>query len=723
MNVPTLETNLRAVLLIVCLGSGLWDEARAADRIARALRTEEAIVLDGVLSEESWLLAEPAADFIQAEPSQGEPSTQRTEVRILFDSESLYFGIVCFDDDPGGIVANSLRRDFASADEDTFAILLDTFASSRNGFLFVTNPNGAKRDVQVSNEGRELNESWDAIWEVQTSINEQGWTAEVLIPIRSLRYGQGQEGDWKVNFGRGIRRGNEVAYWSEIPRRYNITQVSLAGTLLGVSRDEIHPGRNLSVTPYVIGNLTDQRGHRDGDFDFGGDLKYGITPGLTLDLTYNTDFSHVEVDQQQVNLDRFRLSFPEKRDFFLENQGLFEIGSVRLHRGTPDVEDPAVFYSRNIGLSPDRRTVPIAGGARLTGRMGAYELGLLNIQTEETQTQGPENSSVLRIKRDVLGRSWIGGFLLNRQGPDRPGNRVYGIDGLFRPRDDVIFNSFLAQSQTPGIDGNDWVLRVEGQYDSRWLLLIGTHADIQEDYRNDLGFTTRTGVRAERFEMRPRLRPWEGGAIREIQPVFNVRYVTDMDNRLVTRKQSIGIDFFFQNGAFLRLRGRNYFERLDKDFAIRSDVLVPLGDHNYEEQGLEFNTDRSRALSARVTWYQGEFWDGDKTSLQLGAQFRPDYHISTELNFTRDSVSLPGGDFRVDLLRFRLRYAFNTRTFLDTLIQYNSEDDRVTSNLRFNLIHHSLSDLFLVYTEERSTSGENRTDRVISVKYTHLLGF
>ena len=525
-------------------------------------------------------MAGPAADFIQAEPSQGEPSTQRTEVRILFDSESLYFGIVCFDNDPGGIVANSLRRDFASADEDTFEILLDTFASSRNGLLFVTNPNGAKRDVQVTNEGRELNESWDAIWEVKAHINEQGWTAEVRIPISSLRYGQGQEGDWKVNFGRRIRRGNEIAYWSEIPRRYNITQVSLAGTLLGVSRDDIHPGRNLSVTPYVMGNLIDQRGDRSSDVDFGADLKYGVTPGLTLDLTYNTDFSHVEVDQQQVNLDRFRLSFPEKRDFFLENQGLFEIGSVRLRRGTPNVEDPAVFYSRNIGLSPDRRTVPIVGGARLTGRMGAYELGLLNIQTEETENQGPENNSVLRIKKDVLARSWIGGFFLNRQGPDRPDNRVFGVDGLYRPLDDLTFNTFFAKSQTPGIEGNNWLLRVEGQYDSRRVLLIGTHADIQEDYQNDLGFTKRTGVRAERFEMRPRFRPWEGGVIREIQPVFNVRYVGDTDNRLVTRKQSLGIDFFFQNGAFLRLRRRNYFERLDEDFAIRSTVIIPLGDYN-----------------------------------------------------------------------------------------------------------------------------------------------
>ena len=710
-------------LIILSLWPGMWPGALGADRTLQARWTEETIVLDGILNEPPWLLAQPAADFIQAEPRQGEPSTQRTEVRLLFDSDNLYFGVFCFDSDPEGIVANSLSRDFSSGDEDTFEILLDTFASSRDGFLFVTNPNGAKRDVQVSNEGRELNVSWDAIWEVKTHIDETGWSAEILIPIKTLRYGSTPQGAWKVNFGRQIRRNNEITYWSEIPRRYNITRVSLAGELVGVTRDDINPGRNLSVIPYVTTSLVDRDSDTSSTSDIGLDLKYGVTSGLTLDLTYNTDFSHVEVDQQQVNLDRFRLTFPEKRDFFLENSGIFEIGSVRLQRGTPDVEDPSVFYSRNIGLSLDRRQIPILGGGRLTGRAGPYELALMSIQTEEAQGQGPENSSVLRIKRDLLARSWLGGFLVSRQGSDRPTNRVFGFDGLYRPRDDLTFNSLFAQSDTPGIEGDDWALRLEGQYDSRWLQLGVIHADIQEDYRDDLGFTVRHGVRVERIELHPRIRPWEGKMIREIQPIINVRYLTDQDNRLLTRKHSLGMDFFFQNGAFLRLRRRNLFERLDEDFDIRTAIRVPSGDYHFNEYGFEFNTDRSRVLSGSLRFYDGDFWDGEKRSFQVGGQFRPSGHLSTEFNFARDDVTLPGGAFRVDLVRFRLRYAFNTRTFLDTFIQYNSERQQITSNVRFNLIHHSLSDLFIVYTEENPTIAQESTDRVITIKYTHLLGF
>ena len=718
-----MRANFLSGLIILFLWPGLWPGALGADRTLQARWTEETIVLDGVLDEPPWLLAQPAADFVQAEPRQGEPSTQRTEVRLLFDSDNLYFGVMCFDSDPEGIVANSLSRDFSSGDEDSFEILLDTFASSRDGFLFVTNPNGAKRDVQVSNEGRELNVSWDAIWEVKTHIDETGWSAEILIPIKTLRYGSTPQGAWKVNFSRQIRRNNEITYWSEIPRRYNITRVSLAGELVGVNRDDIHPGRNLSVIPYVTTSLADRGSDTSSTSDIGVDLKYGVTSGLTLDLTYNTDFSHVEVDQQQVNLDRFRLTFPEKRDFFLENSGIFEIGSVRLQRGTPDVEDPSVFYSRNIGLSLDRRQIPILGGGRLTGRVGPYELALLSIQTEEAQGQGPENASVLRVKRDLLARSWLGGFLVSRQGSDRPTNRVFGFDGLYRPRDDLTFNTLFSQSDTPGVEGDDWALRLEGQYDSRWLQLGVIHSDIQEDYRDDLGFTVRTGVRVQRIEIHPRIRPWEDEMIREIQPIVNVRYLTDQDNRLLTRKHSLGIDFFFQNGAFLRLRRRNMFERLDENFDIRTGITVPFGDHHYNEYGFEFNTDRSRVLSGNLRFYDGDFWDGEKRSFQVGAQFRPSGHLSTEFNFGRDDVTLPGGAFQVDLFRFRLRYAFNTRTFLDTFIQYNSERQEITSNVRFNLIHHSLSDLFIVYTEENPTIDQASTDRVISIKYTHLLPF
>ena len=699
-------------------------EILEAQKSVHGLGTEESIVVDGFLDEASWLLAEPATDFIQAEPTQGEPSTERTEVRILFDSENLYFGVTCLDSDPGGIVGNSMRRDFRPGYEDSFEIVLDTFADFRSGFLFVTNPKGAKRDVQVSNDGREQNASWDVIWDVKTRINQEGWIAEIRIPIKSLRYDRSHENVWNVNFGRRIRRKNETIYWSEIPRQYQISRVSLAGRLLGVGEADWSPGRNLQVIPYVVTNIVDNPEGTSTSADVGGDIKYGLTSGLTLDLTVNTDFSHVEVDRQQVNLERFSLFFQEKRDFFLENSGMFDIGGVPSRGGRKDEEDVVVFHSRRIGLSENRRPVPLIGGARLTGRASAYQLGLMSVQTDEAVDQGQENASVFRVRRDTFARSWVGAFFLNRQGPERPTNRVYGLDGTYRPNTDWVFNGLFAQSQSPGISEDDWTMRMQGEFNRPWLWVNLVHTNVQENYRDDLGFTPRPHMHVTRFETVGKVRPWEGKLIREIRPQYRVRYLENFElGALGLRKLTLGLDFEFRNSSLLRFRRTARFERLGEAFEVRDGIEVAAGDYNYTEWFLDWITDRSRILSADVHWIGGDFWDGRKTTVRFGIQFRPSAHLTTQISFSRDNVSLPTGKFKADLSGFRFNYAFNTQTFLDTFIQYNSEKQLLTSNIRFNLIHHLLSDLFVVYTEGRPTAGDIGTDRLISLKYTHLLTF
>ena len=693
----------------------------AAERTVIAHETEEPIVLDGALKEVAWDFAEPAADFIQTEPLQGTPASERTEVRILFDAKNLYIGVICFDSHPERIVAKSLRVDFTPSEEDTFEILLDPFASSRDAFLFITTPSAAKRDEQIRNGGRESNVNWDGVWDVKTRRAPEGWTAEIRIPFRTLRYDRKSTEPWNINFGRRVRRDNEITYWSEIPSQFNIKQVSLAGQLVGLNTDQINPGRNLLLTPYFALNRVDREAGKSLDPDFGADLKYGVTSGLTLDLTYNTDFSHVEVDQQQVNLDRFRFSFPEKRDFFLENAGLFDIGSVgNIFART--LESPIVFYSRNVGLSLEGRPVPIVGGGRLTGRLGSYSLGLMSMRTGEGENQGPENATVIRVRKDVLTRSYFGGFLLGRSGPERDSNRVFGVDGLYRPRNDLAFNSYFAQSQTPGVDGDDWLLRIAGSYNSRRMLLNITHANIQANYRNDLGFVLRTGVSANRLEWRPRFRPWEGGALREIRPIVNLRYITDPTGRLVSRERSAGADFNFRNGTFFRFRRRNFFERLDDPFDIQG-VPIAAGGYNFYEQGIEFNTDRSRTLSGSMKWYVGDFWDGRKTSWALTGALRPSSRFRGEISLSQDRVRLPEGSFNATLSGLRLQYSFSTVAFVDLFLQYNSTRNRVTSNARFNWIHRPLSDLFVVYTEDRSTVDAGQVERVISLKYTYLLDF
>src|SRR5207253_3269042 len=294
--------------------------AAAADdrRTATAIETTTAITLDGALDEEVWRTAEPAADFIQAEPHEGDPASEPTEVRIVFDRDALYLGVRCHDSNAGGVIVNDIRKDFAPGEQDSFEVILDTFADRRNGFVFAINPAGAKSDTQIANEGRDVNTSWDAVWTVATSATADGWSAEMRIPFKTLRFERGEGRIWGVNFSRRIRRKNEIDFWSPVPRVYNLYRASLGGTLTGLP--DASQGRNLRIKPFVAANATRAVGaasYGNGQ-DVGVDVKYGVTPSLTLDATLTPDFAQAEADEQQVNLTQFSLYYPEKREFFLE---------------------------------------------------------------------------------------------------------------------------------------------------------------------------------------------------------------------------------------------------------------------------------------------------------------------------------------------------------------------------------------------------------------------
>jgi hypothetical protein len=706
-------------LLCTCVNA----QVAAQDRVMKAVRTSNPVVLDGVLDEEPWGASSPAADFVQSEPREGEPASERTEVRIIFDDDALYIGAWCFDRDPAGIIANSLRTDFPPSEEDTFEVLLDTFADSRGGVLFVTNPNGAKRDVQIASEGALQNVDWDAVWDVATRINDQGWFVEMRIPFNSLRYYSPITKSWKVNFGRRIRRHNETTFWTTVPRRFDITRVSLAGELAGMDGEQVRPGRNLSVKPYAASRFGSAGDGATADGDLGMDVKYGVTNGLTLDLTVNPDFAQVEVDNQVVNLDRFSIFFPEKRDFFLENQGVLQIGTLGKAPSSLDPEDVVVFYSRRIGLSANRNPVPIMGGARLTGRAGAYQMGFLSLETDEGEGQGRENASAFRVKRDFFARSEVGGFFLNRQGPERLTNRTYGVDAVLRPTDDLLFNLLHSRTHTPGIESDDAATRLEVEYDITNLRLFAVQTDIGDNYRNDLGFVKQTGARVSRLELMPRFRPGSGGLVREIAPHYNGRYMTDQGGSVLLRKHTLETNVTFRDGALVRVSYRDYYDRLQEDFEIQDGVIIPEGGYNYGDYTVLFSSDPSRRFSGSATYVWGDFWNGEKKSYSVSARVRPNARLNTEVTLSQDDVDLPGGAFRATVSRLRFGYAMSTRAFLDAFLQYNSEDRHVTSNIRFNVIHRPLSDIFVVYTEDRPTFAGTDTNRVLSLKYTHLLAF
>lgn len=448
-----------------------------AGQAATASRVTERPTIDGdVLGDPVWQQATPMSDFTQEQPNQGQPSTERTEVRVVYTADTLYVGVVLYDRDPSGIIVSDSRRDTSLDDSDSFRMIFDTYRDRQNGFVFGTNPAGIEYDGQVTNEGQGggglgagqtqqsgsgsgFNLNWDGAWEVRAAITDIGWSAEFAIPFRTLRYPSGTDQEWGVNFQRNIRRRNERAYWAPIPPQFNIYRLSLAGTISGIQTPVI---RNFKVTPYVLGNIRTS-GVKPVDSvtlgDVGGDVKYNVTPSLTLDGTINTDFAQVEVDDQQVNLDRFNLFFPEKRPFFLENAGFFTVGNP----GEIDL-----FFSRRIGISPSGEGIPIVAGGRLSGKAGRFNLGVLDMQTEAFGTTPGTNFGVLRVSRDLPNRSSIGALFVNRQGVgdravDDDHNRTYAVDGKWGVGQATMLSSFVAKTDTPGVDGDDYAFNVRSR--------------------------------------------------------------------------------------------------------------------------------------------------------------------------------------------------------------------------------------------------------------------
>ena len=693
----------------------------SAEKVTTAQRIDTKLVIDGELDEPEWDLVEPISDFVQQDPSPGEAITERTEVRILYDDEFLYFGIYCFDSEgEEGILVTNVQRDFRPLDGDVFSLLLDTFDDDRNGFLLSTNPFGAKRDTQVGEDGRMSNGDWDGIWHVQSKITESGWQAEMAIPFTTLRFRNTEEQVWGLNLQRRIRRKNESAHWAPIPRQYRISRISRAGRLEGLSG--IRPGRNLYVKPYISMPVT-RRQDDDVDFlpDAGLDLKYGLSSELTLDLTANTDFSQVEADDQQINLTRFSLFFPEKRDFFLENASAFQFGPPGGGGLLGGFRDLIPFFSRRIGLSQGS-LVPILGGVRMTGKVGDYTVGLLSLQDDDFEGTPSTNFSVMRVRRDVLSNSSMGGIFVNKHELDGDSNRTYGADVNFSFYRFLDVSTFLLKTDTPEFQDKD----LAGFFRAAWrgplLTVQADHLSIQENFNAEVGFIPRKDIRKTTgtFGIRPRPReriPW----IREFEPSISMTYLTDQENVLQTRTINGRFSVRFQNEELIWFAAQSRFELLTEDFDIRSDQMIPAGGYQFNEYTLSLQSNASRMFSGSFRAVTGDFWDGEKDSYRFSFRFQPMPQFRSEITWSHDDVRLPSGDFDTELVTTRLNYSFNPSMFLNALIQYNSDRKELRSNIRFNLIHKPLSDFFLVYNERRSSTGDV-AERALIAKVTYVIG-
>ena len=696
------------------------------DRVVRAVRVTTPIVIDGRLDEAAWELAQPASHFTQWEPNSGMPASDETEVRFLYDDNNLYIGVRCFDRDPGHLTVNELRKDFDPGQDDGIGIVLDTLHDRQTGFLFQTNPAGARRDAQVSQDGEQTNADWDGVWDVKTGVDAKGWIAEIVIPFKTLRFTSASKQEWGLNILRRVRRANEDSYWVPLERRYWFGRVSMAGTLTGI--DTVSGGRNFKLKPYALFNATRPEDKpREFKGDGGFDLKYGLTKAMTLDATYRTDFSQVEVDQQQVNLTRFSVFFPEKREFFLENSGVFAV---------PGAGNVIPFFSRQIGLGEqtneegDEETVPIpiVGGARASGKAGTYDVGLLAMRTGRDTNNPADTFLVGRVRKNLPGSSTIGALVTSRDSTvSGDYNRLYGVDSFLRFFQKLEVTSYLFRTESPALKGRDQSHLVNVTWRDNDFNVGGRYEQVQPNFNPEVGFVGRGSMTHYSTDTNWRPRPRNNSRIRNFDFGVNTDYYGDPDGRMETREQRLSAGIAFQDSSNLSFELNNTLDRLDESFDIFSTdqrtVTLPVGEYRYLRYGIDYNPDRSHAFSTDVNIGGGEFWDGHNRSLHWGVQLKPNYHLRVEFTLERNDARLREGNFTTQLVGVRTVYAFTSRAFLNAFLQYNSTEDEFSANTRFNIIHRPLSDFFIVYNERRNTVTGALIDRGLAVKFTNLFDF
>ncbi len=697
----------------------------------RAYPLTAAPVLDGrVADDPAWQGVTPTTGFTQIQPDEGRPSTQDTEVFVGFTDRALYIGLIAYDGDPSTIIVTDSRRDSSLSQTDSFQVIIDGLLDRQNAYLFGTNPAGLQYDAQIVKEGSTgnfgsggggFNLNWDGSWDVEARVTDVGWVAEMEIPFTTLRYGGGEDQSWGINFQRNIRANNEITFWAPLNRQRNIERVSEAGTLLGVTPP---PRRNLQVMPYVLSRW--RRGgeleNTQDDQEFGVDIKYSLTPSLTLDLTYNTDFAQVEVDDAVINLDRFGIFLPEKRPFFLENAGQFTVGNPQ------DVE---LFFSRKIGLV-DGAPIPIEGGARLSGKVtDRTNVGFLYMSDEAVEGVTPQNDYVVaRVNQELPNRSSVGVLYVGREGdgsltanPSDDENQTYAIDGRWGIGDNYILEGWAARTRTPGLEGDDHAYAIKSNYDAeKWSQRL-SWLEVSEDFNPEVGFLRREDYREGEFFIMRRLRPEDFIGMLEIRPHMSVTNGWDLDGFLETGFQHYDVHWEFRNGYRVDT-GMNYItDGLKDPFEIVDGVVVLPGTYKGWESQLRFNTDLSRPINFQLRTNIGKKFGGDRKVIQPTVGFRVGETFNSEFTVIYNNFDLPveNGDFDVTLARARLSYSFTPQVLLQALIQYNGDADVLSTNLRFSMLRTANSGLFVVYNEfNEQFDGALPPSREVIVKYNYL---
>ncbi len=703
--------------------------------VANAVALETAPAIDGeVLNDAIWQAIEPFGDLTQVQPNFGRPASEKTEIRIAYTKEPFYLSVVCYDSRPDELVVSDARRDADLDNTDAFLFILDTYKDGQNGFIFGTNSLGVEYDGQVDNEGQGnfnanrqqggtiggFNLNWDASFEVRTKVGDFGWSAEFAIPVRTLRFQAGK--DWGINFRRNIRKSNEIVYWSPLPLGLDLKRLSLAGTLTGL--DLPSPG-NLKLIPYVLGRMDNDYTMVDSKNEYtaevGGDVKFSVTPSLTLDLTYNTDFAQVEVDDQQINLDRFNLFFPEKRPFFLENAGLFSVGSP----GEVDL-----FFSRRIGIGENGSVVPIIGGARLSGKLNRTNVGLLSMWTEDVQEEGIEenNFTVARVNHEFKGRSALGAVFINRQGlqSDDNYNRTIALDGKLGLGKKARISGFFAKTKDPNDTINAHSYKLQADYNWNNWELRAAYTEVGQGFNPEVGFLLRSSFRKPEGLVLYHLRPKNQNAkILEYRPHISYRGYWNFKGFQETGFLHVDNHWEYKNGMEIHT-GVNFTKEgvLDplidgvEPFEISEGVIVEPGTYDHIESQIVFFTNMSKPLSINLRSVIGGSFGGTKYVESITGRLRLGDKFNAELGLQYNNFQLPVGNFTANILRSQLSYAFKPNIYIQGLVQHNTTDKLWATNVRFGWLQQANTGLFLVWNYNTWEAGP--LNNSIIVKYTRM---
>jgi hypothetical protein len=676
--------------------------------VAVASRVEVAPKLDGTLDDPLWEKATPITEFFQREPYEGRPPTERTEVRILYAKEHVYFGIYCYDSEPAKIVATQLRRDISQELDDYFEIVLDSSHTGRNAYVFQINPLGTQRDALITDEQASQDDTdgdpgWDGVWIAEARVTSRGWTATIAIPFSTLNFMQTKEVVWGINFKRFIRRKNEQDLWSAWRRAFGASKISEAGQLQGIT--EIGSGRLLVIKPYGLTGFTHlpeaaaPAGLQPGahaNATGGLDVKIGLRSNLVANLTANTDFADADVDTQQFNLTPYKLFYPEKRPFFLENASIFNFGMGS--RGD------LFFFSRQIGIDPvTGQQVPINAGAKLTGNVAGFDLGIMDVDTRASGPNPYANFAVVRLKRSLPGGSYIGFMGVDKSaGNTAPAfNQAVGFDSRFVLYKNLVLTGFAAQTRSPNTAGGQTNIGAGVQYTNDWMEFAAERRKIGPNFNPAVGFVERTDCVCDWADLTLKPRPKIRG-VRELNFEGFLFHAPDTHGVLQTQEWQGTFRAEFHNGSYTDDDIVDVFtQRITTPFNIYKSVFIPTGLYRWTRHQLTYGTAQDRRIIWRFFERFGSYYNGTLNEARVRASYRPSERLSFDVSeqWDRFRLPVPGGNFSVVFGSFQTNYAFSRFLTLSTILQIDTANTQAGSaNFRLRWNYRPDSDLFVVYT-------------------------